>query len=143
MYSLVTGVLVRSLPHGGRVHCAEFVPNRPFLVTCDHAGFVRVWSTATGQLIRRLRGPGPTSAVVDAAVSPNGVLVVGAVTDGTARVWEIPTGLQTGLAFGHVNPVIHVAFSPTGRAIACPPPSPSAAASPAASRCRSPAPPRS
>ncbi len=55
---------------------------------------------------------------MDAAVSPNGVLVAGADTDGTARVWEIPTGFQSGIAFGHVNPVIKVAFSPTGNAIA-------------------------
>ena len=118
MYSLLTGLLVSRLAHGGRVHCAAFVPGRPFFVTCDHAGFVRVWSTVSGRQVRRLRGAGPTSAVVDAAVSPNGVLVAGAVTDGTARVWEVPTGFQSGIAIGHSNPVSKVAFSPTGSAIA-------------------------
>jgi WD40 repeat protein len=118
VYSLLTGLLVERLEHAGRVHCARFVPNGSFVVTCDHAGFVRVWSTVTGHPVRVLRGPTRRSAVVDAAVSPNGVLVAGADTDGTARVWEIPTGFQSGIAFGHVNPVIKVAFSPTGNAIA-------------------------
>jgi WD40 repeat protein len=118
VYSLLTGLLVNSLPHLGRVECATFVPNGAFLLTCDHAGYVRVWSTVTGGPARILRGPKGRSAIVDAAVSPNGILVAGAVTDGTIRVWEIPTGFQTGVGFGHLNPVVKVAFSPTGGSIA-------------------------
>jgi WD40 repeat protein len=118
IYSLVTGRLVSSVEHKGRVHCATFSPNGAFLLTCGHEGVIRVWSTVTGQKIQTLFGPARRSAIVDAAASPNGILVAGAVVDGTARVWEIATGFQRGIMFGHSNPVVRVAFSPTGKAIA-------------------------
>jgi WD40 repeat protein len=118
IYSLTTRRPVSSLRHKGRVHCATFSPNGAFLLTCEHAGLIRVWSTVTGDQIRTLFGPTRTSAIVAAAASPNGVLVAGGVSDGTARVWEISTGFQRGIMFAHSNPVVGVAFSPTGKAIA-------------------------
>ena len=118
IYSLLTGRLVSSVEHKGLVHCATFSPNGAFLLTCEHAGLMRVWSTVSGRQIRALYGPARTSAIVDAAVSPNGILVAGGVADGTGRIWEITTGFQRGIMFRHTNPVVKIAFSPTGHAVA-------------------------
>jgi WD40 repeat protein len=118
MYSLLTGLLVKRLDHKGFVHCASFSPNGSSFLTCSHEGVVRVWSTVTDRLIRVLHGPEPGSSITDAVFSPNGILVAGAVADGTARIWQARTGFQTGIMFAHSNPTTRIAFNPTGRSIA-------------------------
>ena len=68
-----------------------------------------------GRPLQRLRGP--QRAILDGVYSPHGRLVAGAVSDGSARVWESLTGLQIGVAFAHDNPATKVAFSHAGTAI--------------------------
>ena len=115
VYSLATGRLVYVLRHRGLVHCVAFDPRGRFLLTCGHEGAARVWAVTSGRLVKNLYGPGRKSPVLDAMFAPNGILVVAGIADGTARVWEAPTGFQRGIAFGHISAVTHVAFSPTGR----------------------------
>jgi WD40 repeat protein len=60
---------------------------------------LQLWSTATGQ---RISGPLPaadaTAAVAPAAFSPDGRLVAAIGSDGKARVWNVATQRQTGIA---------------------------------------------
>ena len=118
MYSLQTGSLIRLLQQKGRIHCAAFSADGSGLMTCGHEGIVRIWSGTSGRALQRLRGPQFGSAVLDGVFSPRGRLVAGAVSDGTARVWESLTGLQIGVMFGHSNPTTTVAFNRAGTAIA-------------------------
>jgi WD40 repeat protein len=60
---------------------------------------LQLWSTATGQ---RIGGPLPaadaTAAAAPAAFSPDGRLVAAIGSDGKARVWNVATQQQTGIA---------------------------------------------
>jgi WD40 repeat protein len=60
---------------------------------------LQLWSTATG---RRIGGPLPaadaTAAAAPAAFSPDGRLVAAIGSDGKARVWNVATRQQTGIA---------------------------------------------
>lgn len=116
--SLETGSLIRLLEQKGRIHCAAFSADGSKVMTCGHEGIVRIWLASSGLPSQRLRGPALGSAVLDGVFSPRGKLVAGAVSDGTARVWESVTGLQVGVMFGHSNPTTSVAFNPRGTALA-------------------------
>ncbi len=118
MYSLQSGSLIRLLQQKGRIHCAAFSADGADLMTCGHEGIARIWSGTTGRPLQRLRGPQFGSAILDGVFSPRGRLVAGAVSDGTARVWESLTGQQIGVMFGHSNPTTAVAFNRAGTAIA-------------------------
>jgi WD40 repeat protein len=118
LYSLQTGALIRLLEQKGRIHCAAFSADGSHVMTCGHEGIVRIWLAASGRPSQRLRGPELGSAILDGVFSPRGRLVAGAVSDGTARVWESLTGLQIGVMFGHSNPTTTVAFNRAGTAIA-------------------------
>jgi WD40 repeat protein len=56
-------------------------------------------------------------AVNAAGFSPDGLLIVTAGEDGTARVWELATGAAKGPPMKHQGPVRHAAFSPDGRLV--------------------------
>jgi WD40 repeat protein len=118
MYSLQTGSLIRLLQQRGRIDCAAFSADGAGLMTCGHEGIGRIWSGSTGRPLQRLRGPRVGSAILDGVFSPRGRLVAGAVSDGTARVWESLTGQQIGVMFGHSNPTTAVAFNRAGTALA-------------------------
>jgi WD40 repeat protein/DNA-directed RNA polymerase specialized sigma24 family protein len=71
-----------------------------------------------GLLDRRLRIlPGHTDHVVAVAFRPDGRLLASAAYDGTIRLWEPDTGLETRL-LRTPAPVRGVAFSPDGRLLA-------------------------
>ena len=60
-----------SEPTGDALNDAWFSPNGKLVVTASDDGTVRIWSAATGSLLRVLSEPGH-SAVYNAAFSPNG-----------------------------------------------------------------------
>jgi WD40 repeat protein len=55
-----------------------------------------------------------TREVKIASFSPDGMRIVTASNDGTARVWEGVTGRQLAVLEGHVGPVHSAAWSPDG-----------------------------
>jgi WD40 repeat protein len=63
---------------------------------------------------RRHELTGHRGRVVGVAFGPRGNLVATASTDGTARIWRVPTGVLTAPLAGHRNLVLDVEFSPDG-----------------------------
>ena len=81
-------------------------------ITGSTDGFVRCWSTETGQILWESKHGSEINAV---AISNDGRSVASAGEDRVVRVWHRDTGgLQSELK-GHTNEVMRVLFSPDDR----------------------------
>ncbi|HWE90957.1 MAG TPA: TIR domain-containing protein [Pseudonocardiaceae bacterium] len=85
------------------------------LVTGDSFGVIRLWDLPTGRLRRTCPMAG-RGFIYSAAVSDR--LVAASYENGTACVWDIATGEQTGDLAGADGELYRVAFSPDGRLLA-------------------------
>ena len=72
----------------------------------------RVWESASGQLLRDLRGH--THSINSARFSPDGRLIVTASQDNTARVWRVADGRSIATLRGHRGMIFDARFSPDG-----------------------------
>ena len=84
---------------------------------------IRVWETATGQLLRELpfanRGEPVTQAMYPGAFSPDGQRLLGTSWLGTnVLLWDVTSGQRLPPLAGHQARVWHAAFSPDGRSAA-------------------------
>ena len=64
-----------------------------------------------------VRQSGHSQAISSAAFDPSGRRLVTASADGTAKVWDVATGVLWATLEGHDQEVAAVSFSPDGRAI--------------------------
>eukprot|EP00931_Biecheleriopsis_adriatica_P051700 TRINITY_DN30018_c0_g1_i1.p1 TRINITY_DN30018_c0_g1~~TRINITY_DN30018_c0_g1_i1.p1 ORF type:complete len:528 (+),score=107.93 TRINITY_DN30018_c0_g1_i1:293-1876(+) len=88
---------------------ANFSPCGKVLVT--GAGLcAQLWDTSSGQLLHTLNGH--QGAVRDAALSPDGQLLLTASTDATARLWSCRTGSCLEVVRGHQKALSLCAFAP-------------------------------
>jgi WD40 repeat protein len=97
------------------VTSVAFSPDGKRLASASADG-VEVWDTATGQVIRTLKGH--ASAVTSVAFSPDGQRIASANLDGTVKVWDAATGQEMLTLKGHTAGLISVAFSPDGKWLA-------------------------
>jgi WD40 repeat protein len=73
---------------------------------------VRIWESASGQLLRELRGH--THSINSARFSPDGRLIATASQDNTARVWRVADGRSIATLRGHRGMIFDARFSPDG-----------------------------
>jgi WD40 repeat protein len=85
------------------------------IIAIDHDHVIRIWSLASQRVERELVGH--TARIVDAQLSPDGVSLVTASDDGTARVWDLATGASVASSC-HEGPVYLARFSPNGQNVA-------------------------
>jgi WD40 repeat protein/serine/threonine protein kinase len=71
------------------------------------------WDFVNGRIVRRLQGH--ASAVLSAAIGPDGHTVLSGSADHTVRLWELPSGRRLHTMTGHAARVLAVAYSPDGR----------------------------
>jgi hypothetical protein len=76
---------------------------------------VKVWDTASGQVILTL--PGHTDAVISVAFSPDGQKIASGSRDHSLKVWDASSGQEILTLLGHTDDVNCVAFSPDGQKI--------------------------
>src|ERR1700731_4755756 len=98
----------------GPNHGIAFSPDGALLAVCSahHAEII----DPRGRVLRLIRGHAGT--VADVAFSPDGRAIVTGSYDGTARTWDVTTGMPLVTFAGHGDAVYAVAFSPDGTRIA-------------------------
>jgi len=107
--------LIAEADAGREVLCVAFSPDGSEVATGSRSNnFIKIWSTATGELIRNLKSH-EGNGVYGVCYSPDGSLLASAGRDRTVRLWYVGTGKQLCILRGHTQPVRGVAFSIDGR----------------------------
>ena len=116
LFDLRTGRLVRLFPEPG-VDDVQFSPDGRLLAIANHDGPTYLHVLPTGALVHTLEehGAGASHAEV---FSPDGTFLATAGQDGAVRVWRIADGSRYFFFPGHTQPVVTVAWSPDGHALA-------------------------
>jgi WD40 repeat protein len=104
--------LVLQTGHTGSVNALALSPDGRFLVSGSEDVTLKIWDTATGNVLRTLSGH--DQPVLTAAISPDGRWIASGGADATVRVWNVVTGESTKVAT-HTSPVKNVVFSDDGR----------------------------
>ena len=99
--------------HTGSVRGVSVLPDGK-IVSGSYDDTVRVWDTATGELVQTLEGHGGT--VMCVSVLPDGKIVSGSY-DKTVRVWDTATGELVQTLEGHHERVMGVAILPDGKIV--------------------------
>ena len=85
------------------------------LLTASQDGTAKVWSAASGECLRTLKGY--TGFVNSAVFSPDGQQVLTASFDKTAKVWSAASGECLRTLEGHTGLVNSAVFSPDGQQV--------------------------
>src|SRR5262245_25913009 len=82
--------LVLQTGHTDPVNALALSPDGRFLVSGSEDLTLKIWDTATGNVLRTLSGH--EKPVLAAAISPDGKLIASGSADQTVRVWDVVTG---------------------------------------------------
>ncbi len=123
LWQVATGKELRMLTgHNGAIFDLAFHPSGKMLASASGDTTVKLWDVATGTRLDTLGQP--TKEQYAVAFRPDGTQVVGGGVDNRIRVWEIRQMGKEGTnplvysRFAHEEPIIDLAFSPNGRALA-------------------------
>jgi WD40 repeat protein len=119
LWDAVTGESCAALPHPGVVRALAFSPDSTWLAAgCGAKESLDIWNVATGQLQKRLKGPG-NIAVQAIAVSPDGARIAAGDADGRATIMEAATGaVLHSFRMALEGAKKSLAYSPDGRLLA-------------------------
>ncbi len=115
LWDLESGTMIRQFTHLLPVRSLAFSPDGSMLLTGSYDNEVRLWNTATGDLLHTYSGH--TGYVMSVAFSPDATRLASGSWDTTARIWDLATGavLHT---FAQPQKVNAVAFDASGAHLA-------------------------
>jgi WD40 repeat protein len=116
IWDVGTGRILHRIAGGTGVSVA-FSPTKPALAFGGHAGRIALLNPRTGREIRTIADLSPAGPNA-LAWSRDGTRLAAALTDGTARIWDVASGRELERFAGHRCCVISAAFSPDGRLLA-------------------------
>ncbi|MSW64160.1 MAG: hypothetical protein F2825_04620 [Actinobacteria bacterium] len=108
------------------VNSVSFSPDGKYVVSGSGDKSVKIWSTESGEVVRRLNGH--TSDVNSVSFSPDGKYVVSGSgsgyrydgnfkhsSDNSVKIWSTESGEVVRAWNGHIFAVMSVSFSPDGK----------------------------
>jgi hypothetical protein len=108
--------------NSGGINAVDFSPDGTLLAAGGGDKAVRIWETASGELVRTLTGhtglKGWNGSVLAVAFSPDGALLASGGEDKTVRIWEVSTGEPVRVITKCAGGVGAVTFSPDGTLLA-------------------------
>ncbi len=100
----------------GKIRPAEVSPDGTRIIAGHNDGRIRVYDTATGQVVMTLEHPGEIKVL---RFAPDGSgRFLSASTDRQAHVWDLKTGVRLQSFTGHGHTIIAGAWSPDSRLLA-------------------------
>jgi WD40 repeat protein len=109
---LARAELVLQTGHSGSVNALALSPDGRFLVSGSEDVTLKIWDTATGNVLRTLAGH--DQPVLAVAISPDGRWIASGGEDTSVRLWNVVTGESTRIG-SHSSAVKNVVFSDDGK----------------------------
>ncbi|XP_061579586.1 WD repeat, SAM and U-box domain-containing protein 1-like [Cololabis saira] len=100
--------------HNYGVPCCRFSPCGGQLLSCSADGVLKVWRPATGELLAALQHP-QRSPLRACAVAPGSGLLLAGACDGSAALWDFPSGSLRRCSAVSEASVVACCFSPCGQ----------------------------
>jgi WD40 repeat protein len=115
LWDLTNGAQINEIDLGLVTYSLATIPNQPQqLLMGSEDGQVRLWDLQTEQTLASFPQIGIIRSV---AVSPDGLLMASASSQGSIALWDLATGQQRHLISAHEGPATRLIFSPDGQQI--------------------------
>ena len=101
--------------HGGLIACTRLTPEGGWLAIAGPDQAIAVREVRTGRLLGPPLSPG--AGLSSGAIGANGELFAAIVTNGHARVWDVPTGRSWVLPLATLEVPRRLAFPDGGRVL--------------------------
>ncbi len=115
-WEIISGHRVLTTPVSANIHDFRWEtlsPDGRLYATALSDNTVRVWDTATGQLLHTLSGH--TAQITNIAFNRNGTQIVTGSNDNTAKIWDVGSSQLLRTLSGQRGVVLSAAFSPDAR----------------------------
>jgi WD40 repeat protein len=109
------GLFSEAMGHRSFIESVEFSPDGSLLASSSE-GAIRLWDMKKSKLVGQTMC-GHNNSALDLKFSKDGKWLASASWDGTARVWEIPSGRQAFVLEADVDRVSCVDFTPDGQLV--------------------------